>query len=109
MKRWIPLLLCLGILAGCSQQDSKQDNAQGAGSPANPAVSEAKALPLPPIPEPMDADAIMKIWAMDHDETDFMEEISGFVERPGNWKGTRRVGPDQNNRTVKSLYRRHRP
>ena len=39
----------------------------------------------------------MKIWAMDHDETGFMEEISDFVERPGNWKGKRRVGPDQNN------------
>lgn len=97
MKRRIPLLLCLGILAGCSQKDSKQDNDQGAGNPANPAVSEAKALPLPPIPEPMDADAIMKLWAMDHDETSFMEEISDFVERPGNWKGKRRVGPDQNN------------
>jgi hypothetical protein len=87
------LLLCLGFLAGCS----KQDNTQDAGNPPAPALSEAKELPLPPIPEPMDADAIMKIWAMDHDETDFMEEISDFVERPGNWKGKRRVGPDQKN------------
>ena len=96
MKRRTLLFLCLGILAGCSQQDSKQDNAQGAGSPANPAVSEAKALPLPPIPEPMDADAIMKIWAMDHDEAGLMEEMK-IHERPGTWKGKRRVGPDKNN------------
>ena len=87
------LLLCLGFLAGCS----KQDNTQDAGNPPAPALSEAKELPWPPIPEPMDAKAIMKLWAMDHDETDFMEEISDFVERPGTWKGKRRVGPDQKN------------
>ncbi|MCP4846456.1 MAG: hypothetical protein GY899_00735 [Verrucomicrobiaceae bacterium] len=94
----ISLLLCLGILAGCSQQDSKQDAAQDDGNPANPAspaASETKALPLPPIPEPMDADAIMKLWAKEHDETGFMEEISDFAERPGTWKGKRRIGPDK--------------
>ena len=94
MKKGTTLfLLCLGFLAGCSKQDSTQDN----GNPPDPALSEATELPLPPIPDPMDADAIMKIWAMDHDETDFMEEVSDFVERPGNWKGKRRMGPDQNN------------
>ena len=87
------LLLCLGFLSGCSNQDNTQDN----GNPPAPALSEAKELPLPPIPDPMDADAIMKIWAMDHDETDFMGEISDFYERPGNWKGKRRMGPDPNN------------
>ena len=87
------LLLCLGFLAGCSKQDNKHDVA----NPSALSLSEAKALSLPPIPDPMDADAIMKIWAMDHDETDFLEEISAFVERPGNWKGKRRMGPDQNN------------
>ena len=92
----ISLLLCLGILAGCNRQDSKQDAAQDAGNSANPAVSEAKALPLPPIPEPMDADAIMKLWGMEHDETDFMEEMK-MTERPGTWKGKRRVGPDKKN------------
>ena len=96
MKRRMPLLLCLGILAGCNRQDSKQDAAQDADNPANPAVSEAKALPLPPIPAPMDADAIMKIWAMEHDETGFMEEMK-MTERPGTWKGKRRVGPDKKN------------
>ncbi len=96
MKIRTSFLFGLGILAGCSQQDRKQEATQDAGKPAV-AVSEEKAVPLPPIPEPMDADAIMKIWAMDHNETGFMEEISDFVERPGNWKGKRRVGPDQNN------------
>ena len=94
MRTWTTLLLlCLGFLAGCSKQDNKHD----AANPSAPSLSEAKALSLPPIPDPMDADAIMKIWEMDHDETDFMEEISAFVERPGNWKGKRRMGPDQNN------------
>ena len=96
MKRRIPLLLGLGILAGCSQQDSEQDAAQDAGNPPAPALSEAKALPLPPIPEPMDADAIMKIWAMDHDEAGFMEKMK-MTERPGTWKGKRRMGPDKKN------------
>jgi hypothetical protein len=95
-RRMISLLLCLGILAGCNRQDSKQDAAQDADNPANPAVSEAKALPLPPIPEPMDADAIMKLWGMEHDETGFMEEMK-MTERPGTWKGKRRVGPDKKN------------
>ncbi|MCP4849769.1 MAG: hypothetical protein GY899_17670 [Verrucomicrobiaceae bacterium] len=97
-------LLCLGILSGCSQQDSRQADTQDADNPANPAASEAKALSLPPIPEPMDAEAIMKIWAMDHDETGFMEEISDFVERPGNWKGKRRVGSDQNNLVQSEVF-----
>ena len=93
MRTWTTLLLlCLGFLAGCSKQDNKHD----AANPSAPSLSEAKALSLPPIPDPMDADAIMKIWAMDHDETDFMEEMK-MTERPGTWKGKRRMGSDKNN------------
>ncbi|MDA7529388.1 hypothetical protein N8552_01135, partial [bacterium] len=56
---------------------------------------EAKNTSLPPIPDPMDAEAIMKLWSMEHDPTGFIEEMKQG-ERPGTWERIIRSGPATN-------------
>ncbi|MDB4664174.1 hypothetical protein OAF10_01435 [bacterium] len=56
---------------------------------------EAKNTSLPPIPDPMDAEAIMKLWSMEHDPTGFIEEMKQG-ERPGTWERIIRSGPAKN-------------
>ena len=55
-------------------------------------TQEAKNTSLPPIPEPMDAEAIIKLWSMDHNPTGFIEEMK-IKDRPGTWEGIANFGP----------------
>ena len=97
MKYFIPLL-AFGLLIGCdgeegdvtTSKDSPEETATEA--PSKDALGEqqkfteeAKNTSLPPIPNPMDAETIMKLWSMDHDPTGFIEEMKQG-ERPGTWE-----------------------
>jgi hypothetical protein len=97
MKYFIPLFV-FSLLIGCDgeksnlapSKDSIEETATEASSKDSlgeqqKVTKEAKNTSLPPIPNPMDAEAIMKLWSMDHDPTGFIEEMKQG-ERPGTWE-----------------------
>ena len=107
MKYFIPLL-AFGLLIGCdgeegdvtTSKDSPKETATEAPSKDSlgeqqKVTEEAKNTSLPPIPDPMDAEAIMKLWSMEHDPTGFIEEMKQG-ERPGTWERIIRSGPAKN-------------
>ena len=117
MKYFIPLL-AFGLLIGCdgeegdvtTSKDSPKETATEAPSKDSPEetateapskdalgeqqkfTEEAKNPSLPPIPNPMDAEAIMKLWSMDHNPTGFIEEMK-IKDRPGTWEVIANFGP----------------
>ena len=117
MKHLIPLL-AFGLLIGCdgeegdvtTSKDSPKETATEAPSKDSPEetateasskdslgeqqkfTEEAKNPSLPPIPNPMDAEAIMKLWSMDHNPTGFIEEMK-IKDRPGTWEVIANFGP----------------
>jgi len=107
MKHLISLLaFCL--LIGCDgeksnlapSKDSPEETASEAPSKNSlgeqqKVTEEAKNTSLPPIPDPMDAEAIMKLWSMEHDPTGFIEEMK-LPGRPGTWDGVASSGPVRN-------------
>ena len=107
MKHLISLL-AFSFLIGCDGE--KSNTAPSKGSPEEAATEapskdflgeqqkfteEAKNTSLPPIPDPMDAEAIMKLWSMEHDPTGFIEEMK-LPGRPGTWDGVASSGPVRN-------------
>ena len=55
--------------------DEKEQPTQDSLEEQQSVTQEAKNTSLPPIPEPMDAEAIIKLWSMDHNPTGFIEEM----------------------------------
>ena len=107
MKHLISLL-AFSLLIGCNgeksnlapSKDSPEETATEASSKDSlgeqqKVNEEAKNTSLPPIPDPMDAEAIMKLWSMEHDPTGFIEEMKQG-ERPGTWERIIRSGPAKN-------------
>jgi hypothetical protein len=107
MKYFIPLFV-FSLLIGCDgeksnlapSKDSIEETATEASSKDSlgeqqKVNEEAKNTSLPPIPDPMDAEAIMKLWSMEHDPTGFIEEMKQG-ERPGTWERIIRSGPAKN-------------
>jgi hypothetical protein len=104
MKHLISLL-AFSLLIGCNGEKSNvapsKDSPEEAATEApykdslgeqQKVTKEAKNTSLPPIPNPMDAEAIMKLWSMDHNPTDFIEEMK-IKDRPGTWEGIANFGP----------------
>lgn len=75
--------------------DKKEQPAKDSLEEQQPVTQEAKNTSLPPIPNPMDAEAIMKLWSMDHNPTGFIEEMK-LPGRPGTWDGVASSGPVRN-------------
>ena len=107
MKHLISLFV-FSLLIGCDgeksnlapSKDSIEETATEASSKDSlgeqqKVNEEAKNTSLPPIPNPMDAEAIMKLWSMEHDPTGFIEEMKQG-ERPGTWERIIRSGPAKN-------------
>jgi hypothetical protein len=82
MKFLTPLLAFI-FLIGCdgeksntaTSKDSPEETASEAPSKDSlgeqqKVTEEAKNTSLPPIPNPIDAEAIMKLWSMEHDPTE---------------------------------------
>ena len=84
MKHLISLLV-FGFLIGCDAEKSNVAPSKDSLGEQQKVTEEAKNTSLPPIPNPMDAEAIMKLWSMDHDPTGFIEEMKQG-ERPGTWE-----------------------
>ena len=107
MKFLTPLLAFI-FLIGCDGEKSNtapsKDSPEEATTEApskdslgeqQKVTEEAKDTSLPPIPDPMDAEAIMKLWSMDHDPTGFIEEMK-LGNRTGTWDGVASSGPVRN-------------
>ena len=72
--------------------DEKEQPTQDSLEEQQSVTQETKNTSLPPIPEPMDAEAIIKLWSMDHNPTGFIEEMK-IKDRPGTWEGIANFGP----------------
>ena len=94
MKHLISLL-AFSFLIGCDGEKSNLAPSKDSLGEQQKAADEAKNTSLPPIPNPMDAEAIMKLWSMEHDPTGFIEEMKQG-ERPGTWERIIRSGPAKN-------------
>ena len=105
MKNLIPLL-AFSFLIGCDGEksdkapserslDKQESTAEDSLKRQQQVIEESKDTSLPPIPDPMDAEAIMKLWSMDHDPTGFIEEMK-LKDRPGTWEGIANFGPAKN-------------
>jgi len=76
--------------------DEKEQPTQDSLEEQQSVTQEAKNTSLPPIPQPMDAEAIMKLWSMDHNPTGFIEKMK-INDRPGTWEGISNFGPAKDN------------
>ena len=94
MKHLISLL-AFSFLIGCDGEKSNSAPSRDSLGEQQKVTEEAKSTSLPPIPNPMDAEAIMKLWSMEHDPTGFIEEMKQG-ERPGTWERIIRSGPAKN-------------
>jgi len=94
MKHLISLL-AFSFLIGCDGEKSNLAPSKDSLGEQQKVTEEAKNTSLPPIPNPMDAEAIMKLWSMEHDPTGFIEEMKQG-ERPGTWERIIRSGPAKN-------------
>ena len=94
MKHLISLL-AFSFLIGCDGEKSNLAPSKDSLGEQQKVTEEAKNTSLPPIPDPMDAEAIMKLWSMEHDPTGFIEEMK-LGERPGTWERIIRSGPAKN-------------
>jgi hypothetical protein len=94
MKHLISLL-AFSFLIGCDGEKSNLAPSKDSLGEQQKVTEEAKSTSLPPIPNPMDAEAIMKLWSMEHDPTGFIEEMKQG-ERPGTWERIIRSGPAKN-------------